>query len=62
MTVAVYRYRVTDKPGWLTMIADATECSLDEARRCLALKFGARLLAVECGIEAQPPGRMEGEG
>lgn len=41
----VYRYRLDDKPAtWLTMIAP--NCDLDEARRCLRLRFGERLTEV----------------
>jgi hypothetical protein len=41
----VYRYRLDDKPAtWLTMIAP--NCDLDEARRCLHLRFGERLTDV----------------
>ena len=36
----VYQYRLTDRPDtWLTMLAPG--CDLDEARRTLALRFGA---------------------
>jgi hypothetical protein len=39
----VYRYRLTDRPDtWLTMIAPG--CDPDEARRSLALRFGAERL------------------
>jgi len=41
----VYRYRLIDKPDtWLTMIAP--NCDLEEARRCLRLRFGERLTDV----------------
>jgi hypothetical protein len=41
----VYRYRLIDKPDtWLTMIAP--NCDLEEARRCLRLRFGERLTYV----------------
>ena len=41
----VYRYRLLDKPDtWLTMIAP--DCDLEEARRCLRLRFGERLTEV----------------
>ena len=36
----VYQYRLTDRPdAWLTMLAPG--CDLDQARRDLALRFGA---------------------
>jgi hypothetical protein len=41
----VYRFRLIDKPdSWLTMIAP--DCDLDEARRCLRLRFGGRVTDV----------------
>jgi hypothetical protein len=41
----VYHYRLDDKPAtWLTMIAP--NCDLEEARRCLRLRFGERLTDV----------------
>jgi hypothetical protein len=43
--MCVYRYRLSDRPEtWLTMIAP--NCDLDEARRCLRLRFGERLTDV----------------
>ena len=44
-SMRVYRYRLLDKPDtWLTMIAP--DCDLEEARRCLRLRFGERLTEV----------------
>lgn len=38
----VYRYRLTDRPGWLVLIAPG--CDLAEARRTLVATFGAARL------------------
>lgn len=59
MTVAVYRYRVTDKPGWLTLIDEAKDGGLAEVRRHLEMQFGARMVAVE---EAVPKTRQRPGG
>lgn len=46
MNNPVFRYRVTDRPDWLMLIAP--ECNLNEAKRVLEGRFGkARLVAVE---------------
>ncbi|MBK1716671.1 hypothetical protein [Thiocystis violacea] len=42
----VYRYRLTDHPDWLTLIAPG--CDLEEARRALVSRFGAeRVLDIQ---------------
>lgn len=40
----VFRYRLIDKPSWLTMIAPG--CDLAEARRVLKMMYPGRVVSV----------------